>query len=99
MNLAIDCINKFILCNVKVMKQWVTLYEDKREKWDNDMKAFKHFNCRSMPYLDHLKENMPNIYPNDWLVDHIMEKYARIDHYSLEKRMHSTWVSVAMLNL
>jgi hypothetical protein len=38
MNSKIDAINKFILYNVEAMQPWVMLYEEKRRKWDNDMK-------------------------------------------------------------
>ena len=68
-NSEIDSINKFILYNMDTMQPWVTLYEDKRKKWENDRKTFKWQNGRSMTYPDHLKENMPKIYPNDWVVD------------------------------
>jgi hypothetical protein len=52
------------------------LYEEKRRKWDSDRKSFIWLNGRSMPYPDHLKENMPKICPNSWVVDQIQEKYA-----------------------
>jgi hypothetical protein len=29
-----------------------------------------------MPYPNDLKENMPKIYPNSWVVEHIQDKYA-----------------------
>ena len=45
-------------------------------KWNSDRKAFIWLNGRIMPYIDHLKENMPKIFPNSWVVDQIQEKYA-----------------------
>jgi hypothetical protein len=36
---------------------------------------------RSMPYLDHLKENMPEICPSRWVVDQITEKYVVSNRY------------------
>jgi hypothetical protein len=39
-------------------------------------KAFRWLNGRSMPYPDHLKENMPKICPNSWVADQITEKYG-----------------------
>jgi hypothetical protein len=38
MNLEIDAINKFVLYNMEAMQPWVTLYEEKRRKWDSDKK-------------------------------------------------------------
>jgi hypothetical protein len=35
-----------------------------------------------MPYLDHVKENMPKNYPNSWVANHIIEKYVMSGHYS-----------------
>jgi hypothetical protein len=29
-----------------------------------------------MPYPNHLKENMPKIYPNNWVADQKQEKYV-----------------------
>ena len=60
------------------MQPQVMLYEEKRKKWDNEKKAFKQSNGRSMPYPNHLKENMSNICPNDSGIT------------PLEKRMHFT---------
>ena len=34
-----------------------------------------------MPYPDHLKENMPMICPNSWVVDQVKEKYSASDRY------------------
>jgi hypothetical protein len=34
-----------------------------------------------MPYSDHLKENMPIICPNIWVVDQVREKYGASGHY------------------
>jgi hypothetical protein len=45
------------------------LYEDKRMKWGSDQKEFRQLNGRSMPYPNHLKENMPKNCPNGWLDD------------------------------
>ena len=53
----------------------------KEKKWNSDRKSFRWMNGRSMPYLDHLKENMPKICPNNWVVDQITEKYGRSGHY------------------
>jgi hypothetical protein len=39
-------------------------------------KSFRWLNGRNMPYPDHLKENMPKICPNSWVVDQIQEKYV-----------------------
>jgi hypothetical protein len=79
-NLEIDAINKFILYNMEATRPWVTLYEEKRRKWDSDRKAFRWLNGRSMPYPDHLKENMPKICPNSWVADQIQEKYVVSSH-------------------
>jgi hypothetical protein len=54
----------------------VALYEEKRRKWDNDMKTFIRLNGRSMPYPDNLKENIPKICCNNWAADHIQDKYS-----------------------
>jgi hypothetical protein len=64
---------------------WVTLYEEKRRKWDSDRKAFRWLNGRSMPYPDHLKENMPKICPNSWVADQIQEKYECLVVTHMEK--------------
>ena len=37
-NLEIDAINKFILDNAEATQPWVALYEEKRRKWDIDIK-------------------------------------------------------------
>ena len=76
MNAEIDAINKFILYNAKEMQPWVALYEEKRKKWDSDRKTFRWLNGRSMPYPDHLQENMPKIYPTGWVADQITKKYG-----------------------
>ena len=75
-NSEIDAINKFIHYNVVAMQSWVTLYAEKRMKWDSEKKSFGWLNGKTMPYLDHLKENMPNIYPNGSMVDQITKKYG-----------------------
>ena len=77
----IDAINKFILYNAESTKSWVTLYEEKRRKWDIDIKEFRWLHSRRIPFLDHLKENMPMIYPNSWVVYQVNEKYGASDHY------------------
>ena len=69
MNAEIDAINKFVLYNAEEMQQWVALYEEKIKKWDSDMKTFRRSDGRSVSYPNHLKENMPKICPNDWVVD------------------------------
>ena len=97
-NAEIDAINKFVLCNAEAMQPWVTLYEEKRKKWNNDKKAFIWLNGRSMPYPDHLKEIMPKICLNDSVVDQITEKYGSSECYPLDKRMHSTEGSSVTLN-
>ena len=50
----------------------VSFYEEKRKKLDSDRKTFILSNGRGMPYPDHLKLNIPKIYPNDWVVDQIV---------------------------
>ena len=62
-NSEIEAINKFILYNLEATQSWVALYEEKRRKWDSDRKEFRWLNGRNMPYLDHLKQNMPMICP------------------------------------
>ena len=62
---------------------WVALYEKKTKKWDSDMKEFKQLNGRSVPYPDHLKENMPNICPKNWVADQFRDKYGATGRYPL----------------
>ena len=50
-------------------------------KWDSDRKEFRRFNGISVPYIDHLKENMPKICPNSWAIDQVREKYGAIGRY------------------
>ena len=50
-------------------------------KWDSDRKEFKRFNGRSVPYPNHLKENMPIICPNSWVADQVREKYGATGRY------------------
>jgi hypothetical protein len=38
-----------------------------------------------MPYPDHLKENIPIIFPNNWVVDQFREKYGASSHYLHEE--------------
>jgi hypothetical protein len=52
------------------------LYEEKIRKWDSDRKKFIWLNGRSMYYHDHLKENMTNNCPNNWVANQIQEKYV-----------------------
>ena len=54
-NSKIDAINKLILYNLEETQPWVTLYEQKRRKWESDKKKFRQLNGRSMPYPDHLE--------------------------------------------
>jgi hypothetical protein len=42
---------------------WVTLYEEKIRKCGSERKAFRSLNGGSMPYPDHLKENMQKYVP------------------------------------
>ena len=37
-DVEIEAINKFILYNFEATQPWVTLYEQKRMKWDSDRK-------------------------------------------------------------
>ena len=74
-------LNKFILYNSEATQSWVALYEQKRMKWDSDRKEFRRLNGRSVPYPDHLKENMPIICLNSWVVDQVREKYGAIGCY------------------
>ena len=77
-NVEINAINKLIIYNVEATQPWVALYEEQINKWDSDR---KHSNgWMVMPYLDHLKLNVANMYLNDWVVDQIMEKYGRFRH-------------------
>lgn len=66
---------------MEVTQPWVSLYEQNRRKWDSDMKEFKWLNGRSVPYPDHLKENMPITCLNSWVVDLVREKYGAFGHY------------------
>ena len=40
---------------------------------------------RSMPYPDHLKENMPMICPNSWVADQVREKCGAYGRYPREE--------------
>jgi hypothetical protein len=64
---------------------WVTLYEQKRKKWESDRKEFKRLNGRIMPYPVHLKENISIIFPNSWVVDQVREKYGASGRYTHEE--------------
>ena len=55
MDVEIDAINKCFLYNTEATQPWVALYEEKRNKWDNDRKSLRQSNGRNMPYPDHLK--------------------------------------------
>jgi hypothetical protein len=68
--------NKFILYIVEETGPWVTLYEEKRKKSSSEWKSLRWLNGITMPYLNHLKENMPKIFPNYWVADKIQEKHA-----------------------
>jgi hypothetical protein len=68
-NSKIDFINKFILYNLEATQPWVALYEQKRRKWESDREESRGLNGRSMPYPNHLKENIAMIWPNNWVVD------------------------------
>jgi hypothetical protein len=61
------------------------LYEHKRRKWESDRKEFRWLNGRSMPYPDHLKENMLMLCPNSWVVEQVREKYGAYGHYPREE--------------
>ena len=80
-----EAINNFVLYNSEATQLWVTLYEKKRMKWDSDRKEFRRLNGRSVPYPDHLKENMPKICPNSWVADQVKEKYGATDRYLCAK--------------
>ena len=67
------------------MQQWVALYEEKKRKWDNNRKKNRMFNARIMPYPNYLKENMPVICPNSWVVDQVREKYGASSHHPHEE--------------
>ena len=81
-NAKIEAINKFVLYNYEATQPWVALYEQKRMKWDSDRKEFRWLNGISVPYPDNLKENVPKICPNSWVVDQVREKYSAINDYS-----------------
>ena len=53
-------------------------------------------NGRSMPYHDHLKENMSMICPNRWFVDQVKEKYGASSHYPPTKE--ELWLMGLFLN-
>ena len=59
MNTKIEAINKFILYNSEATQPWVALYEQNTMKRDSDRKEFRQLNGISVPYPNHLKENMP----------------------------------------
>ena len=50
-------------------------------KLNNDSKEFRWLNGISVPYPDHLKENMPKICPNSWVADQVREKYGAIGRF------------------
>ena len=45
------------------------------------MKEFRRLNGRNVPYIEHLKENMPMACPNNWVVYQVKEKYGASGHY------------------
>jgi hypothetical protein len=48
-----------------------------------------------MPYLDHLKENMLVMYPNNWVAEKIREKYGAFSNYPCGEeyaRKYENWV-------
>lgn len=77
-NYAID---NLILYNSEVTQSWVTLYKKRRTKWDTDRKEFRPLNGRSVPYPDHLKENMPMKFPNSSVSYQVKEKYGASSRY------------------
>ena len=68
-NSKINAINKFILYDMEATQPWVMLYEEKRRKCGSDRKEFKKLNGKTKPSLDHLKENIARICPNNWVVN------------------------------
>ena len=54
-------------------------------KWDSERKEFRRLNGRSVPYLDHLKENMPKICPKSWVANQVREKYSATSRYPRAK--------------
>ena len=92
-NEKIEAINKFILYNSEATQLWVSLYKQKRMKWDSDRKEFRWLNGRSVPYPDNLKENMPKICPNSWVSDQVKEKYSAIGRYPrVEEDVLNIWI-------
>ena len=51
----------------------------KRIKWDNEKKP-KQLNSWSMPYTNNLKENIPMICCNSWVINQLGEKYGPFSH-------------------
>ena len=80
-NSKIEAIYKFIIYNMEATQLWVTLYEQKRVKCDSERKEFIWLNGRSVPYPDHLKENMEKICPNSWVADQVREIYSSTSCY------------------
>ena len=64
------------------MKPWVVLYEENKRKSEIDKKDVRGLNSRNMPYIDHLKEKVPLICPNNLVHDQVREKYGIFSHYS-----------------
>ena len=81
LNAEIEAINKFVLYNSKATQLWAALYEQNRMKWDSDRKEFRWLTGRSVSYPKHLKENMPKICPNSWVVGQFREKYGATGRY------------------
>lgn len=78
---------------MKETQPWLVLYEEKIRNRDSDMREFRQLNGRSMPYRDHLKENMPMICPNSWMDDQTIEKYGVFYcHPRDEEDALNTWI-------
>ena len=50
-------------------------------KWDSERKECIRLNGRSVPYPNHLKENMPKICPNSWVANQVRDKYDATGRY------------------
>ena len=51
-----------------------------------------------MPYLDHLKENMPKICPNSWVAVEIQEKYEVSGHNPCGEDMDALNIGIGCRN-
>ena len=76
------------LYNSEETQPWVALYEQKRMKWDSDRKEFRWLNGRSMPYPDHLKENMTKYAPTVGLLTKSKRNTVQLVVTRVLKRMH-----------